>query len=216
MALKQLVLVNNSKQPGNLIIYHKYEGPYTPVAWFSKYAYTGGHVKFSWNPWDFCFVWGATADIGPGTAFEAGQTVPANVNDARVVNFSYDSEHRTFYFTPLSPEESGHFRPFTVRQDGSIPPNAAAVGIGIAERVTCAVQASPNMWVEIDPRGTTWVTFGAPKQGELFDLNDVLEPVQIEFRPNIDSLTVTLNADNTWSVKENIMMLAEEEEREEG
>ena len=96
-------------------------------------------------------------------------------------------------------------------QDVTVPPNGAIVGIGVAGRAAYAVPAMPNMRVVIDPRSTLWVTFGKAGEGEFFDPADALEPVQIDFPPNVRSLTVTLNEDTSWSVKSNIMMVEESE-----
>lgn len=86
--------------------------------------------------------------------------------------------------------------------------NAAAVGIGMAGRATFAVQAQPNLTLQIMPNPTYWVTFGTIQQGEFFTIASYVTPVQVAFPINVNSMTVTLNADNTWTVTPNIMMAA--------
>lgn len=211
MDLVQLVLINNSTQPGNMIVFKRYETPGTLVAWFSRYLYQRMRVAFSWNPSDWCFIWAATGDTGAGTLLDAAQTVPADHHENGAVVFSYDDVHRTFLFKNERPAPRAPFQPLTILQDEKVVSDAAAVGIGVAGRATFAVPSLANSRVQVDPRGTTWVTFGTAREGEFFDVKDTLEPVQVEFPPNVRSMTVTLNEDNSWSVTRNVMMLEDGE-----
>ncbi len=203
MDLIQLVLVNNAKQPGNMILFRRFDESQLPIAWFAKYLYPHGRALFSWDPNDMCFVWSAVGAPGKGSAFEIAQMVPADYYGNRAVTFSYDSEHRTYYFKDERPQGEP-YEPLTIIQDQTVPPNGACVGIGFAERIAYAVAARPNTLVRFDPRDALYVTFGAANEGHAFDMKDVLPPVRISFPANIRSITVTLGEDNGWTVKENI------------
>ena len=60
-----------------------------------------------------------------------------------------------------------------------------------------AVQAQPNLTIEITPQFTYWVTFGMIQQGEFFSVTSAVTPVQVACPLNVNSMTVTLSADNT-------------------
>jgi hypothetical protein len=207
MSQLQLILVNNSPNPGNLVVYQQFGAqPSTnPLAWFSKYVYPSTRVSFSWDPTDYDFVWAGTGQIASGVVFDASQVVPAKLGSTNQITLSYDSANRVFFFNHQTAGQQANV--FTILQDGSLPANAAAVGIGMAGRATFAVQAMPNITVQITPAGATyWVTFGTIQQGEFFTAETLLPPVQVQFPVNVNSMTVTLNADNSWTVKPNILM----------
>jgi len=208
MAQYKLILVNNSTEPGNLIIYQTLGNTPTSdtLAWFSKYAYPGTQISFQWDSTDFDFVWSGGGQIVPGMVFEASQVVPANLQTSNEITFSYDSANQVFFFKD---QQQGQPNLFTIREDATLPANAAAVGIGMSGKASFAVQAQPNMTVAINVNNLEyWVTFGTVQQGEFFEIAQLLDPVQIQFPVNVNSLTVTLNPDNTWSIHENVMVAA--------
>jgi rhizosphere induced protein len=209
MAQLQLILVNNSPNAGNLVVYQQpgAQVSTTPIAWFSKYVYPNTQVSFSWDPTDYDFVWAGTGQITSGVVFEASQVVPANLSTTNQITLSYDSENHVFFFNHQTAGQQANV--FTIVEDGSLPANAAAVGIGVAGRATFAVQAMPNMTVQISPANATyWVTFGTIQQGEFFTAESFLTPVQVEFPVNVNSMTVTLNADDTWTVTPNVLKVS--------
>jgi hypothetical protein len=210
MSQLQLILVNNSSNPGNLIVYQQTgsEASSDPLAWFSKYVYPQTRVSFSWDPTDWDFVWGGTGQIEAGVTFEAAQVVPANLTDKNQITLSYDATNHVFFFR----NQTAGSRPgsFLISEDNTIPANAAAVGIGMAGRATFVVQAMPNVNVTITPNPRYWVTFGTVTQGQFFTATSTLPAVEVVFPYNVNSMTVTLNPDNTWTVKPNILMRAEE------
>lgn len=207
MSQLQLILVNNSPNAGNIVVYQQLgpEPSTNPLAWFSKYVYPNTQVSFSWNPADYDFVWAGTGKITSGVVFDASQVVPASLGSTNQITLSYDSVNHVFFFNHQTAGQQANA--FTILEDSSLPANAAAVGIGMAGRATFAVQAMPNMTVQISPANTTyWVTFGEAQQGEFITVETLLPPVQVQFPPNVNSMTVTLNADNTWTVTPNILM----------
>jgi rhizosphere induced protein len=202
----QLILVNNSLNPGNMVVFQQLgaQPAENPLAWFSKYVYPNTQISFSWDPSDYDFVWAGTGKITSGVVFDASQVVPAKLGTSNQITLSYDGVNHVFYFN--SQKAGPQADQFTILEDSSLPANAAAVGIGMAGRATFAVQAQPNMTVQIDPVGSTyWVTFGTVQQGEFFTITTQLAPVQVQFPVNVNSMTVTLNADNTWTVTPNIL-----------
>jgi hypothetical protein len=209
MAQLQLILVNNSPSPGNMVVFQQFgaQPVANPLSWFSKYVYPGTQVSFSWDPSDLDFVWAGTGQIQSGVVFETSQVVPARLGTSNQITFSYDGVNHVFFFNHQTAGPQPNV--FTILEDSSLPVNAAAVGIGMAGRATFAVQAQPNMNLEFSTSNITyWVTFGTVQQGEFFIAETTLPPVQVAFPINVNSMTVTLNPDNTWTVKSNILMAA--------
>ena len=207
MAQLQLILVNDSLNAGNIVVYQQFgsEPSGNPLAWFSKYVYPNTQVSFSWDPTDYDFVWAGTGKITSGVVFDASQVVPAKLTTSNQITLSYDSLNHVFFFNHQTAGQQANV--FTIVEDSSLPMNAAAAGIGMAGRATFAVQATPNINVQFSPTNATyWVTFGTIQQGEFFTAATSLAPVQVQFPVNVNSMTVTLNADNTWTVKPNILM----------
>lgn len=208
MTQRQLILVNNSNEAGNLVIFQQ-SGAFprqsaTELAWFSKYAYPGTAVSFQWDPGDFDFVWSGAGQIENGVVFEAAQVLPANLTTSNKVILSYDPVNHVFFFHNQC--QGDIVGTFTIQQDSSLPVNAATVGIGVAGKASIAMTAQPNINLMIDSNASYWVTFGAIAQGAFFDIKSALPPVQVDFPPNVNSMTVTLNADKTFTMKPNIMM----------
>lgn len=206
MSQLQLILTNNSPNAGNIVVYQQLgsETSTNPLAWFSKYVYPNTQVSFSWDPTDYDFVWAGTGKITSGVVFDASQVVPAKLGSTNQITLSYDSVNHVFFFNHQTAGQQPNV--FTILEDGSLPADAASVGIGMAGRATFALQAMPNLTVQISPTNATyWVTFGIVQQGEFFTAETLLAPVQVQFPVNVNSMTVTLNPDNTWTVTPNIM-----------
>ncbi|MCU1347381.1 MAG: hypothetical protein JWO56_411 [Acidobacteria bacterium] len=206
MSQLQLILVNNSPNAGNLVVYQQLgpQRPQLPLAWFSKYVYPQTQVSFSWDPSDYDFVWSGTGQIQSGVVFEASQVVPANLTTKNQITLAYDPVNHVFYFkSQTAGRQAGTF---TINQDDTIPLNGAAVGIGMAGRASFAVQAVPAVTLQIVPDITYWVTFGTIQQSAFFIAETFVAPVQAAFPQNVNSMTVTLNPDNTWTVKSNILL----------
>ena len=210
MTQRQLTLINNSTNAGNLIVYQSMsENFMNSLAWFSKYAYPNTKVQVSWDDTAYDFVWAGAGQVTPGIVFSAAQVVPANLTSTNQIKFSYDGPNKTFFFHD---QQAGQQQgTLMISQDTTIPMNAVSVGIGMSGQPTFAVQAQPNMNVVFTPRTQYWVAFGTFQQGEVLDV-ETLNAVQVEFPPNVTSMTATLNADNTWTVTQNILARAEAEE----
>jgi hypothetical protein len=211
MASRTLNFVNNSNVPGSFMVFQQLEGGYqlNSLAWFARYAYPNTTLRFDWDDAAYDFVWAASGNITPGIVINASQVVPANLSAGNQISFSYDAANRTFNLHNLS--SGSPAGTLAVRQDSSIPMNAVAVGIGMSGAPTVVVQGSPNMTVTFTPRPTYWVAFGTFQQGQLLDIETITQPVQVVFPPNVVSMTATLNADNTFTISQNILSAKETE-----
>ncbi|GGJ39406.1 hypothetical protein [Deinococcus roseus] len=206
----QLQINNNTQQPGSFVIFQttRAPGPYS-VAWQSKYTYPSTTLTFKWTA-NYDFIWSSTAQLTPGVVFQAAQAISATPQTNRIT-LSYDLGHHAFYFQNQT--EGTQAGTFQIQVDSSVPVNAVAVGIGMDSKPTFAIGGQPNMnfQFEIPPANTYWVAFtSGTEQGEVLD-RETLNPVEVVFPINVDSMTVTLNPDLTWKVVPNHLLKATEE-----
>lgn len=202
MTQRQITLVNNSATATSLAVLQGSGEQPGNVAWLVKYAYPGTQVRFTWDDADYSFVWAGTGQLSPGIVVESSQVVPATPVEGNVIDLSYDSRNRTFYFH--NQQTGGQMGMLSIRQDSSIPANAIAAGIGMAGKPTLVVQASPNMYTTFQPRPAYFLAFGAITQGEIVD-PQTLPTQAVEFPPNVVALTATLGPTNTWTVVSDIL-----------
>lgn len=203
MTQRQITLVNKSATATSLaVLQGGSEQQAGIVAWLAKYAYPDTQIRFTWDDTDLCFVWAGTGQLSPGVVVDASQVVPTALNEGNVIDLSYDSKNRTFYFH--NQQTGGQPGSLTIRQDSSIPPNAIAAGIGMSGKPTLVMQANPNMYTTFQPRTAYFLAFGAITQGEIIDTQTT--PLHaIEFPPNVVALTATLGPDNQWTVVSDIL-----------
>jgi rhizosphere induced protein len=202
MTQRQITLVNNSASPTSLAVLQGGSEQSGVVAWLAKYAYPNTQIRFTWDDTDLCFVWAGTGQLSPGVLIEASQVVSTSLNEGNVIDLSYDSKNRTFYFH--NQQTGGQPGSLTIRQDSTVPPNAIAVGIGMSGKPTFVMQANPNMYTTFQPRPTYYLAFGAITQSEVVD-TQVVQTQEIAFPPNVVALTATLGADNQWTVVSDIL-----------
>lgn len=194
-----LTFVNNSVNLASACVYQK--APDTSMvdvmslAWFSKEAAPHTRVNFSWTI-DYSFIWSQTGTLAPGVLFSASENLPADLTSTNKVSFT--NENGAYTFQNQGPGTPGSL---TIAQDGTIPAQQAAVGIGMSGQGAFAVQAQPNMNEMFTPHPNYWITFGTFTQGEVVDVESMTNPQQISFPENIYAMTAVLNSDNTWTVQ---------------
>jgi len=144
---------------------------------------------------EYDFVWSQTGPLVPGVIATAAQVWPANLTDTNQVTLTYD---RAFTFTnQTAGPQAGTLN---IRDDNTIPPNTASVGIGMSGAATILMQAHPNFMYQFLARPEYWIAFGDYTIGEALDTASIPNAAQIEFPPNIYSVTATLNADGSWTI----------------
>lgn len=199
----QLTLINDSGKPGNLIAFQRYGQERHSLAWLSKYAYPGTQVAYTWDTDDLAYIWAGTGKLGPDVVVDIAQIVPASTTDANNVAFSYDADHRTFFFH--APTGDGPAGQLIIRQDHTVPVNAASVGIAIAGKATIAFDAQPNLTISILPHASLYVAFGDFKQGQYIGDVEAIGAVEVKFPANVIAMTATIDADGNWTVEQNVL-----------
>jgi hypothetical protein len=197
-----VVFVNNSTNSANACLYQTSPEGGPPgamsLAWLSKYAAPKTHLIFQWSV-DYSFVWAQTGPLQPGVVFEAAQMWPADLSGNNQITFTSQWGTYTFQNPTAGPAQGSLY----IREDNTIAPEQAAVGIGMSGAATFAAQAQPNMSLVFTPHTQYWIAAGNYTQGEVLDVSGVNNPAQIIFPAGVYSMTATLNADNTWTIRPN-------------
>lgn len=202
----QLRIVNNSQQAGNFVIFQQQPNTQA-LAWLTKYAYPQTNVTFNWTL-DYDFVWSETGQLTPGVVVEVGQITSATPEQNQIT-LSYDLQNHAFFFQNQT--QGGDPSTLNLLTDGSVPSGAASVGMGMSGAATFLVQAGPNMHYTFTPHPNYWLVFSnTMQQGEVI-VTESLSPLEIVFPPNVNSMTVTLNMDQSWTVTPNFLLEAVEE-----
>jgi hypothetical protein len=194
MAQLQLSFNNNSLNSGNVVIYQDFgvQGA-EPLAWYSQYVNPQAMASYRWDPNSFDFFWSMTGQVARGVVIQAAQAQRADLTSTNQITLSNNGS------LSFQGQTAGQQGKFTIIADASVPMNAAAVGIRIGGQPAVAVQARPNMTLQISPNSTYLVTFAANiERGQIF--RPTLEPARVDFPSNGGSFTVTLDGYNNWAI----------------
>ena len=90
--------------------------------------------------------------------------------------------------------------------DGSdVPQNIYSVGVGMAQNAIFAANAGPNLkHTFYISTPSYWIAaMNDVKQGDVLYPNTISQKTELNFPPNVYSLRVTYDGDNTWTVVPN-------------
>ncbi|MBE9468870.1 MAG: protein rhiA [Bacteroidetes bacterium] len=194
---------NNSTQKGNVCIYQTDPDlgvhDVMSLAWFAKSACPTTMLQFKWNV-DYCYTWSRQGELIPGIVYKAAQTWNADLANKNAVDFVKDTSINAYTFENLTagPEDGSLY----IYEKRNVGANECAVGIGMSGSGTFVVNAQPNMQLQFTPHPKYWITFGTFEQGEVLDIEKITATAQeVAFPINRYSINVSLNEDNTWTVK---------------
>ncbi|OOF00977.1 RhiA [Salinivibrio sp. MA351] len=191
--------INNSANEGNVAIFQTVPDQKAlnvfSLAWFSKFVNPAVHETFKWNI-DYSFVWSDTGEVKPGVIFEGGQEVTADLEKSNTIELDYNGG---YLFG--NPSFSGKAGSLYIDESANVPMKQAAVGIGMSNAGTFVKPAQPNLHLEFEPHPTYWIVFGNYQQGEILDIEEITNAVEIKFEPNVYDMVATLKPDNTWSIQ---------------
>jgi rhizosphere induced protein len=194
-----VIFKNNSREGGDVCIYQRdpnsMDQNIMSLAWLSKYTPPTTQTTFSWEE-NYSFVWSETGWLVPGVIFMASQTWDADLSTRNQVTFSYRQGNHTFVDQHQGPQQGSLF----IKEDGTIPRGIASVGIGMSGSGTFARLASPNTQLIFNPHPTYFITFGKYQRGEVLDVDQISNAMQLNFERGVYSLTAVLNMDHTWTV----------------
>ncbi|ANK85797.1 MULTISPECIES: hypothetical protein [unclassified Rhizobium] len=201
MTKYSLTCINNSQLHGSFAVFQKAPPTTIPgnvfsLAWFARPTAPGSRVTFTWGV-EYSFVWSETGLLQPGINFSASQTVPADPDRQNLIQLTKDQYGATTFG---SPSGTGALGSLTIQQLSNIAPNKTSVGIGMSGSGTFAVQAAPNMTAVFTPHPNYWVVFGNYETGDVMDIQDVTEAVEVTYGGSLTSRTAVLNIENLIGV----------------
>jgi hypothetical protein len=201
MTKYSLTCINNSQLHGSFAVFQKAPPTTIPgnvfsLAWFARPTAPGSRVTFTWGV-EYSFVWSETGLLQPGINFSASQTVPADPDRQNLVQLTKDQYGATTFG---SRSGTGALSSLTIQQLSNVAPNKTSVGIGMSGSGTFAVQAAPNMTAVFTPHPNYWVVFGNYETGDVMDIQDVTEAVEVTYGGSLTSRTAELNLENLIGV----------------
>ncbi|WP_165218821.1 hypothetical protein [Affinirhizobium pseudoryzae] len=201
MTTYSLTCVNESQLSGSFAVFQKplpstMPGNVFSLAWFARPTAPNTRVTFTWGL-DYSFTWSETGILKPGINFAASQVIPADPNALNQIELKKDDYGATT-FSGLS--AGGSLGSLTIKQLSNVKPNETSVGIGMAGSGTFAVQAQPNMTAVFTPHPNYWVIFGNFETGDVMDVEDVTNAVEVTYGGARTSRNAVLNLDNMITV----------------
>ncbi|MBK5957257.1 hypothetical protein CCR97_03410 [Rhodoplanes elegans] len=170
------------------------------LAWFAKPVANDAFVDFTWTI-DYNFVWSEQGMLVPGVKFQAGQVVPAGLRESNRVEFTRIDG--AFQFASQS--STGAAGSLTINGADGVPKRAAKFGIGMSGYGTHVVDAEPNFAAIFTPHPEYWVSFGDYDQGEVLDIQTLVNAAKVPFPANVYEMTVALDAGNNWTVAQGLV-----------
>jgi hypothetical protein len=197
-----LTVTNNSSRFEDLVLYQKPDDLGVrnafPVAWLTAPAHPGTTVRFTWTQ-DYSFVWSQTGPLRPGVTFSAQQTVATDPQKENDNHTRFEFRGDTFAF--IRDDQPGRPGSLTIREQSSVPPGTAAVGIGMANEPTFAVQAEPNTNLVLTPHPDYWVTAGTYTHGEVLDTDRITSEAHLPYDHTF-AMSAVLDAAGNWTVQD--------------
>jgi hypothetical protein len=170
------------------------------LAWFTRQVANGVDLDFTWTV-DYAFVWSDQGTLKPGITFEARQVIPADLTTANLVTFT-DVDGAFQFGTPTAGGTAGSL---TIDEANTIPKNMAKVGIGMSGQGTHVIDAEPNVGAVFTPHPEYWIGFGFFKQGQVLDIQSLVNAQQVPFSANVFQMTATLDSGNNWTIAQGLV-----------
>ncbi len=194
-----LVCQNNSSQSGDFCVFQQDPSlgvtNAQSVAWLVEPAHPTTRVTFCWQA-SYDFAWSKTGKLAEGVVAASAQVWPADLETSNQVTLTYVGGAFTFE-NQVAGSAAGNLY---LMQNGTIPADTAAAGIGMGGAATFLAQAEPNISMIFTPSPHIWLAFGDYTTGEVLGSEVLGHAVEIPYAPNVYSMAAILNADNTWTV----------------
>lgn len=195
MSSYTLNIVNESQQPGTVVLFQELPGS-SPLAWQTRPAPPQAPTTIQWED-QVSFVWGQTGNLSAGVIFRAAQSVAANPSGANQVPFT--EQNGVFMFGNPT---SGPGGTYTVMESSDIQPGApAAVGVGLSGPPLAVQMARPGFQAQFPVQSTYQLALmPSVQQGQVLDPGSVPNQARVSFPQGVTSMKATYNANGMWSV----------------
>ncbi len=194
----QINFINNSTNAGNFMVFQQdpnLNGPdIASLAWITKFLHPNTNGSFNWKL-GFDFVWMENKSLASGITSVTSQCIPADLVTNNTIMLTYDGAYNFTAQPPATTEGSLY-----ITTDQTIPPKQVGVGIGMSGAPTFLVSAEPNFNLTFSPQPDYWIAFGEFEQGQVLNVKELTNSAQVVFPEGINTVNITLNADNTWTI----------------
>jgi hypothetical protein len=199
------VSLNNSSNSGTAYLYQTdpgltQAGSPSSLAWFAYGSNVGVTNQFQWSV-AYSMLWSTTATLVPGVVVVASQVLPCDLQTSNEATFT----HNNFGYLLTGQTAGSPAGSIIIAEDGTIPLNAASIGIGMSGAGTFAIPAQPNITAIFTPNPAYWIGFSLSpiKQGSVIS-TQAANSANIAFPNNMFTCTATLDGNNRWSLKYSI------------
>lgn len=200
----RITIINNFAANDEFCIFQQVpdnqDGMTMPLAWFARRIYAGSRVMFQWQN-DYDFAWSKTG-VSPGNVFDAERILSANPPYQNTVTFtrinsSHDFTHavggRFYNLLTIKTED-------VLFEDGPASPSIGITNSGAPLFARPARPHTVNNFLT-PPQQRYRIAHGSYEQGQVLDIGSIRDFVELIFLRDQFDMTVTLNADMSWTVK---------------
>ncbi len=203
---RKVIFINNSTRLVTACIYQEippnHQGDFVKLAWLAKKAHSGVTEIFNWKE-SFSFIWSNSGTLTDGTVIRPSQTISANLDTDNLIGLEY-SQGAYLFSSTSEQKPSGSLY---IKQSSSIPIHSkASVGIGMGNRALFVAQAGPNLVYSLDYSSSTpkyFIVAGNYQRGEVLPDYIIEQTAPLIFEPGVNSITATLQINNTWKIESN-------------
>ena len=204
MSTYQLNVLNNANSAWNFYVYQQPPENTSDLtlAWFTSpfKIPVGAGTDFSWDI-NYQFMWSSTGIVRPGITFKAFGKKDCDPDTANTTAFTFQNNTPDF----SEPVLGGSKGTLYINDGGQVPVNVFAVGVGMSGAGTFCVNAEPNLIHEFTPTPTYYIAaINEVEQGEVMDIKTITMTAQVQFPPNVFTMTATLQPDNTWTITQGL------------
>ena len=155
-------------------------------------------IEFQWSS-EYAFVWNKSGKLKPGVTVVTSGKQDCSPSGCNATVFK--AKPAPGLSEPTKEAEPGIL---LIKDDDDVAPDTFSVGIGMSGAGTFLQQAGPSLIHKFIPTPSYWVAAGIDVEvGSVLDIQSITPTTEVNFPPNVYSMTATLKKDNTWSLVKN-------------
>jgi hypothetical protein len=148
------------------------------LSWMTKECHVNTKIDFLWTL-QYNFIWGQNGSLAPGTSYDAGETIDADLVDSNHVTLSYPGGGFEF----SEPDSKTPAGSLYITEAADVPDAGGCVGIGMQGAGTFVVptHSTGKGNVALTPHPTYYIAFGSYKAGIIVDESELYYPYKLTF-----------------------------------